>query len=74
MPPLLAVRVHGNPVRVRIEGVLIGGMRIGARDHHHVQFSAARDQVGKNVAWPEPLAAVVQRKLRRIKSDARRRR
>jgi len=38
--------IHGDPVRMRIVDILVGGMRIGAREHHHVQLAATGQQLG----------------------------
>src|ERR1017187_5570081 len=51
---------------VCIADVLVCGMGIGARDHHHVQFAASGHQIAERVARAEPLAAIVQRNFRGI--------
>ena len=66
----LPVGVHRDPVRVRVVHVLVDRVRIGARDDDHVQLAAAGHQVAERVAVAQPLAAVVQRDLRRIVGDA----
>jgi hypothetical protein len=66
MPPLPALRVHRDPVGVRLIDILVRRVRVGAGDHHHVHLAAAGHQVAERVAIAEPLAAIVQRDLRRV--------
>jgi hypothetical protein len=61
MRPLLAGGLDGDPVGVRIVDVLVARVRVGARQHHHVQFAAARHQVAEGIGVLHPLAAIVQR-------------
>ena len=70
MPALLALRIDGNPVRMRIVDVLMNGVRIGARDDVHTEFAAALDQITERVPVAQPLTSVVKRDFCRIESDA----
>ena len=56
--------VHRDPVRMRVVDILIGGVRIGARHHHHVQLAAAFHQIRiERFVVGQPLAAVVKAEL-----------
>ena len=66
----LPVGVDRDPVGMRVVDVLVGGVRIGARDHDHAELAAAGHQVAERIAVAQPLAAVVQRNLGRIVGDA----
>ena len=50
--------------------ILVGGVRIGAGDHDHVELAAAGDQLAEGVAIAEPLAAVVERDFGGVVGDA----
>ena len=67
---LLAVGIHRDPVGMRVVHVLVGGVRIGARDDDHAELAASGHQFAERIAVAEPLAAVVQRNLRGIVRDA----
>ena len=55
---------------MRVEHVLMRGVRIDARRHHHAEFAATRQHLAKRVAIAQELAAVMQRHLGGIKSHA----
>jgi hypothetical protein len=59
--PLLALGLDRDPIGMRVVDVLVGRVRVGARDDHHVQFSAPGHQIAECVPGAEPLAAVMQR-------------
>ncbi len=59
--PLVALGVHGDPVRVGVVDILVRGVRIGAGDDDHVHLAAAGDQVAERVGGPQPGTAIVQR-------------
>ena len=42
--------IDGDPVGMRLLNVVVGGVRIGARHHHHPQIAASLDQVTEDVA------------------------
>ena len=42
-------------------GVRVNGMRIGARQHHHIQRAAPGDQIAERVTIAQPRTAVMQR-------------
>ena len=67
MPDRVAVRVHPDPVRVRVINPLPARVRIGPGDDVHAHCAAAGKQVAKGVAGAEPRAALLQRNLRRVK-------
>ena len=62
--------IHRDPVGVRVADILVRGVRIGARDHHHVQLAASGHQIAERVARAQPLAAIVQRNFGGIVSHA----
>ena len=62
----LAVGVDVNPLGMRGLGVVVGRVRIGARDHDHAEFAAARDEFAEHIAVAEPRAAMVKRNRRRV--------
>ena len=66
----LVICVHGDPIRVRVTYVIVGGMRVGAGDHHHAQSATPGDQFAEWIRIAEPLTAVVERHNRRIIRDA----
>ncbi len=66
VPSFLAIRLHRDPVGMRIVDVLMDRVRVGARDDHHVQLAAPGHQIAECISAAEPLTAVVQRDLRRI--------
>ena len=70
MTPLFAVRIDRDPVRVGIVNVLVAGMRIRARDHVHAELLGTFQHVPEGIHVAQPLAAIVQRNLRWIKSHA----
>ena len=58
-----------NPLGMRLLRVVIGGVRIGARDDDHPELAAAGDEFAEHIALAEPRAAVVKRNRRRIIRD-----
>jgi hypothetical protein len=70
MAARLAVGLHGDPIRMSVEDVLVRGVGIHARGHHHAQLAAARQHLAKSVAIAEEFAAVMQRHFRGIKGHA----
>ena len=66
----LAVRLDGDPIRMRIVNVLVRGVRIDAGDHVHTKFAASGYHFAEGVAVAEIFAAVMQRDFGRIKSHA----
>ena len=70
VPARLAVGVDGDPVGMRALRVVVGGVRIGARDDDHAELAAAGDQIAKRIAVTEPLAAMMERDRGRIVGDA----
>ena len=69
MPPRLARRVDGDPVGVRGLHVVVGRVRIRARDHDHSELAAAGDELAEHVPLAEPGAAVVERNRGRVVGD-----
>ena len=63
MLALLAVFIHGQPVRVCVVDVFVAGVRVGSRNHVHAQLAAAVGDVAEGIHVSQPLAAVVQRDL-----------
>jgi hypothetical protein len=53
-----------------VADILVCGVRIGARHHHHAQFPAARRQFAERVAAAQPRAAIMQRDGRGIEGHA----
>jgi len=45
-------------------------MGIGPGDHNHSEFAATGDKLAERITIAEPLAAMVERKVRRIIRDA----
>jgi hypothetical protein len=70
MPAFGARGIDGDPIRMRIVHVLMRRVRIGARNHDHVQLPAAEHQFAERVTLAEPLAAIMQRNFRRVIGDA----
>src|ERR1700677_4155425 len=70
MAPLLALGINSNPIGVRVVDVLAGRMRIGPGDDVHSQLAASLHDVAEGVRTAEILAAVVQRNLSGVESDA----
>ena len=66
----IALRVHGDPIRMRGLNVVVGRVRVGAHEHHHTKLAAAGDQIAKHVAVAEPLARMMERNLRRVVGHA----
>ena len=60
---------HRDPIRVRGLDVIARGMRVRSRDDAHAQRTASGEQRAKWVALAQPLAAVVERDLRRVVGD-----
>ena len=50
--------------------VVVGGVRVGPREHDHAELAAALDQLAERVAVAQPAAAVVERDLGGIVGDA----
>ena len=59
----LPVGVDGDPVGVRLVDVVVGRVRVGAREDDHAELAAAGDQLAERVAVAQPAAAVVERNL-----------
>ena len=58
---LFSFCIHGDPFRMSIISILVGGMRIGAGQHHHALFAATLDQAAKKgLVAGQPVAAVVE--------------
>ena len=70
MAARLAVGFHGDPIRMSVVHVLMRGVGIDARGHHHAEFAAAREHLAEGVAIAEKLAAVMQRHFGGIKGHA----
>ena len=49
----LPSRVDGDPVGVRLADVVVGRVRVGAREHDHAELAAALDQLAERVAVAE---------------------
>ena len=62
--------VDGDPVGVRRADVVVGGVRVGPREHDHAELPAAFDQLAERVAVAQEAAAVVERDLRGVVGDA----
>ena len=70
MPPFVAFRVHCDPVGVIPMDVVIGGVRIGARYHHHAELLAAVEHLLEVVrTFGKPAARAVIFDFRGIKGD-----
>ena len=66
----IAVGVDGDPVGVGGFGVVVGGVRVGADEHGHVELAAAGDEFAEDVAVVEPCAAMVEGDFGGIVGDA----
>src|SRR5262245_45191278 len=67
---LPALRVDGDPVRMRVIDVLMSRMRIGPGDDIHAELATPRHQFAEAIAVAQILAAVVERNLGRIVGHA----
>src|SRR4051812_14324231 len=70
MPARLAVRRLSDPIRVRLLDVIIGGVRIRARDYDHAELPAAGDEFTEWIAVAEPGAPVVKSDIRGVIRNA----
>src|SRR5581483_9456527 len=70
MTALIAVLVDCDPVRMRVINILMTRVRVSSRHHVHAEFAAGCGDFSKGIAITEPFAAVMQRDLGWIKSDA----
>src|SRR5262249_44459352 len=68
--PLLTLAIDGDPLRVRLASVLVGGVRIGAGNYDQAQFAAADHQISKGIGVMHPGTAMMVRNLGRVVSDA----
>src|SRR4030095_7463865 len=66
VPALPALRVDGDPVRMRVKDVLMSRMRIGTGDNIHAELATPRHQFAEAIAVAQILAAVVERNFGRI--------
>src|SRR4030095_5260085 len=55
---------------MRRMNIVIGGVRIGPRDHHHAELPTAGNEVAERIGTSEPLAAMMERNIRRVICDA----
>src|SRR5262245_66502737 len=70
MTARLAVGVGCQPVRVRLMHVVIGGMWIRARDHHHSQLPTPGDEVTEGVLVAKPQTPMMERDSRGVIGNA----
>ena len=61
--PLLALRIHRDPIGVRVVDVLVSGVGVGAGDDVHAELAAAGRHLAEGIGVAEELAAVVERDL-----------
>jgi hypothetical protein len=66
MPALVARCIDRDPIGMRFVHLLMRRVRIGAGNYGHVQFAASRHQIAERIGVMQPLAAVMQRNLRRV--------
>ena len=69
MASRLAVGVNGYPVGVRRPHLVTHGVRIGPRDHVHLQAPASGDERAERIGAAEPCAPMVERHLGRVVRD-----
>ncbi len=69
MPARLTIGIDRDPIGMRRPYLLTHGVRIGARDHTHVQTTASRHERPEWIGRAEPCTAMVQRNLGRIVGD-----
>jgi hypothetical protein len=61
--------IDSDPVWVRVENVLMTGMRIRTRNYVHSKLPAARDDISESVRRSKPSASIMKGDLRRIECD-----
>ena len=62
----LAVGGHRDPVGMGGLHIVIGGVRVGARDDDHAELAAAGDEFAEHIAVAQPGAAMVEGNLGRV--------